>query len=100
MSKLKEINENKILTNSLVYQITIENKNKFMVDIFDSITNSYTRYITKNIIYASPRYTAKKIIKDYTNPIADTLEYSPWFVANITLNNKPAGSRFPFLGTM
>ncbi|MBK8394207.1 MAG: NAD(P)-binding protein [Leptospiraceae bacterium] len=92
VDKLKEINENKILTNSLVYQITIENKNKFMVDIFDSITNSYTRYITKNIIYASPRYTAKKIIKDYTNPIADTLEYSPWFVANITLNNKPAGN--------
>ncbi|HNI91002.1 MAG TPA: NAD(P)/FAD-dependent oxidoreductase, partial [Leptospiraceae bacterium] len=54
-------------------------------------TNSLIRYKSKNIIYASPRYTAKKVIKNYKDDVANTLDFTPWLIANITLKEKPTG---------
>jgi hypothetical protein len=95
VNKLREITEKQIKTNSLSYNIEPVNKNEFLVDVINTETKTTTRYKAKNVIYAGPRYTAKKVIKDYKENSADTLDFSPWLVANITLRTKPSGNGVP-----
>ena len=95
VNKLREINQDKILTNALTYRIIKLDGKNFSVDVYNPETQKSIRYKTKNIIYAAPRFTAKKVIQGYENSITDTLEYSPWLIANITLNKKPSGNGVP-----
>ncbi|HMV43309.1 MAG TPA: NAD(P)/FAD-dependent oxidoreductase, partial [Leptospiraceae bacterium] len=90
VQKLSEICKDKIRTNTLTYRIE-KYENFYYVDTIHPETNSLIRYKSKNIIYASPRYTAKKVIKNYKDDVANTLDFTPWLIANITLKEKPTG---------
>jgi hypothetical protein len=95
VDKLKEINQKQIRTDMLVYHIETDEINNYFIDVLNTVNKSTVRYYAKNLIYAAPRYTAKKIIKNYSDTISDTLDFSPWVVANITLKQKPVGRGFP-----
>jgi len=55
------------------------------------------RVIAKSVIYAAPRFTAMKAIKDFREaPPAYAKEFGyPWMVANATVNGIPEGKGAP-----
>jgi protoporphyrinogen oxidase len=95
VNKLKEINRAQIKTNTLTYRIEKNGEREFLIDTINPENKATTRYKAKKIIYAAPRYSAKKVIQGYKNDSADTLDFSPWLVANITLKQKPSGNGVP-----
>jgi protoporphyrinogen oxidase len=95
VNKLREINLTQIKTNTLTYRIEKSGEREFLIDTINPENKATTRYKAKKIIYAAPRYSAKKVIQGYKNDSADTLDFSPWLVANITLKQKPSGNGVP-----
>lgn len=96
VQKLSSISKNNIQTDSLVYRIEKEEKSKtFSVDSIHPDTKKTIRYKTKNVIYASPRYTAKKVIAGYDGSMGDNLDFTPWLIANITFSERPLGHGVP-----
>lgn len=57
------------------------------VDVFDVQSGKSRRIDAKNVIYAAPRYTAPRVIQNYS--IKGTYSYSTWFIANVTLSRLP-----------
>lgn len=85
-AQLEALSSTHIRKNSLVF--SIEQKDDIhSVNVFDPTTEECTQYLAKNIIYCGPRFSAKKVIKNYTDTIE--LDHAPWMVANITLTQKP-----------
>ncbi|MCB1178353.1 MAG: NAD(P)/FAD-dependent oxidoreductase [Leptospiraceae bacterium] len=93
VEKLKEKNINNLVTNQLVYKIKPIKNEKFLVNVYDIKKDKVTQYITNHIIYSAPRFTAKYTIEGYSKK--HQLEYNPWLVANISLNNLPEGKGVP-----
>lgn len=68
------------------------------VDFMDVNTERVTRVKAKAVIYAAPRFTAMKAIKDFREAppaYAKGFGYAPWMVANITVNGIPEGKGAP-----
>ncbi len=63
------------------------------VDFFDLAAGKSVRIRARNVVCAAPRFVAQRFIRDLTP--AQGLEYSPWMVANITLNSLPVGRGAP-----
>ncbi|MCC6137442.1 MAG: NAD(P)/FAD-dependent oxidoreductase [Bdellovibrionaceae bacterium] len=84
--QLETLVQEHIQKNSLIFSIEAKNKLN-TVKVFDPTTSICTEYLAKNIIYCGARFTAKKVIKNYTDDIH--LDYAPWMVANITLSQRP-----------
>lgn len=89
---LSNVNKEKIKTNSLVVNIA-STEGKVLTDVLDVVTQKVTRYESDHVIYSAPRYTAKRVIKDYSQLCES--EYYPWLIANITLKQKPVGEGAP-----
>jgi hypothetical protein len=94
VGKLKGIVGEFVQKNSLVYSIKNQNGH-CEVDVLNTETNQAVRYEAQNVIYCGPRFTARKVIKDYSAPFAENLEYAPWLVANVSVDEKPAGTGAP-----
>jgi len=62
------------------------------VDVLDTRTNSSVRFRARQIIYALPRFTVPYVLDGYDLPGIDTFTYSPWMVANITVDRLPEGA--------
>ena len=62
------------------------------VDYFDISRNESVRLEAPAAICAAPRFIAQRIVRGL-EPV--NLEYSPWMVANITLDALPGGSGVP-----
>lgn len=77
-----------IFTNSVVYSVAINNS-KAEVLYYNTATNKSTRIIADKAIVATPQYVNKKILKQARDINYDAFNYTPWVVANITVNNVP-----------
>jgi len=68
------------------------------VDYYDVKKERVTRVMAKAVIYAAPRFTAIKAIKDLREAppaYAKEFGYAPWMVANVTVNGIPEGKGAP-----
>jgi glycine/D-amino acid oxidase-like deaminating enzyme len=63
------------------------------VDYFDVASERSVRVQARSVICAAPRFVAQRIVRGLA-PVAG-LEYSPWMVANVTLDALPAGRGAP-----
>lgn len=92
VSKLKEIAGGHVEKNRLVFSIEpLASGNS--VDVFNTVDNTCTRYIAKNVIYCGPRFAANKVIKGYSSEVV--LDYAPWVIANISLHDIPKSHGMP-----
>lgn len=86
VSKFKGIIGEQIQNNSLVFSIESLSQG-YAVDVLNTKDSSCVRYLAKNVIFCGPRFTAGKVIKGYSRDIG--IEYAPWAIANITINELP-----------
>ena len=75
----------------VVFKIAEENGRLF-VDFLDLARERSIRVRARGVICAAPRFVAQRILPDLP---PSELEYSPWMVANITLDEMPAGRGAP-----
>lgn len=92
VEKLQARVRDQIVTNALVFSIQSSAQGN-QVDVLNTVDQTCTRYLAKNVIYCGPRFAAKKVIRDYSDDL--DLDYAPWMVANITLSKKPTSSGAP-----
>jgi hypothetical protein len=64
-----------------------------IVDYLDVERDRSVRVKTRGVVCAAPRFVAQRMIRDL--PVARDAVYSPWMVANITLDQLPNGSGAP-----
>jgi hypothetical protein len=60
-----------------------------VVDFFDVAHERSVRLQARGVVCAAPRFVAQRIVRGL--PPAAGLEYSPWMVANVTLDALPGG---------
>ena len=69
--------------------------NEIAVDYYDAKKNTVVRVRASAVIYAAPRFTAFRIVKPLREkrPLyADSFEYAPWMIANVTMKGVPGGT--------
>ena len=64
-----------------------------VVDYLDVERDRSVRVKTSGVVCAAPRFVARRMIRDL--PVANDAVYSPWMVANVTLDQLPSGSGVP-----
>ena len=64
------------------------------VDAIDTGAETAVRFRARHVIYALPRFTARHVIDGYAPPglRLDAFTYSPWMVANLTVDRLPEGA--------
>ena len=62
------------------------------VDALDTRTETAVRFRARHCIYALPRFTAPYVIDDYALAGLESFTYSPWVVANLTVDRPPDGA--------
>ena len=62
------------------------------VDAIDLRTETAVRFRARQCIYALPRFTAPHAIEGYAPAGLDAFTYSPWMVANLTVDRLPDGA--------
>ena len=62
------------------------------VDVLDTRAETALRFRARRCIYALPRFTAPRIIDGYAPAGLDAFTYSPWMVANLTVDRLPEGA--------
>ena len=62
------------------------------VDALDTRTETAVRFRARHCIYALPRFTAPYAIEGYALPSLEQFTYSPWMVANLTVDRAPDGA--------
>jgi hypothetical protein len=85
--RLAEPWREKIETGALVWNIEPAGDSA-LVDYFDAGAQRSIRIRARTVICAAPRFVAQRIVRGLESL---ALEYSPWMVANITLDALPAG---------
>jgi hypothetical protein len=96
MRKLGEALEPHIRRNQLCYQLTFTTDNKLMANVLDSRTNLTSSMIADKIILATPQYVNKKLLSGIERSFINynKFNYSPWFIANITVSQIPQSKGF------
>ncbi len=59
------------------------------VDALDTRSETAVRFRARHCIYALPRFTAPHVIESYALAGLDSFTYSPWVVANLTVDRPP-----------
>lgn len=88
VKQLKSRFSTQIQSSSLVFNVSTNNHGPF-ADFFDVVTKKVTRVAAKAIIFAAPRFVAAHVVEPLrrlTPEYLSSLHYSPWMVANLTLN--------------
>ena len=62
------------------------------VDVLDTRTETAVRFRARHCIYALPRFTAPYVIDGYALAGLESFTYSPWVVANLTVDRPPDGA--------
>lgn len=91
VKKLKQMIEPRILLNALVFRIEDLGR-EVMVDVFHPLEGHSSRIRARHLIFACPRLFSLYMIPGATEGEKAGLsdfQYSPWFVANLTLKSFP-----------
>ena len=62
------------------------------IDVLDTGDETTVRYRARRCIYALPRFTAPRVIDGYAPAGIEAFTYSPWMVANLTVDRLPEGA--------
>ncbi len=62
------------------------------IDVLDTRAETAVRFRARRCVYALPRFTASRIIDGYSPPGIEAFTYSPWMVANLTVDRLPEGA--------
>ena len=95
MKRLREKVKEHIQTQRMVYDIEIDEKGLVQVSVADLEKNTTSLITAQNIILASPQFVNQRLLKNISRPglnYAD-LNYAPWLIANITVNNLPTAAK-------
>lgn len=90
---LHERAKDKIRLNSLAMQINPTEKGVDIVYL-NTQTNEVRGIHCEKVVFASPLFTAKYLIRDFKETYVDEFHHNAWFVANLTLKDRPK-PRFP-----
>ncbi len=61
------------------------------VDYYDATRQKSTRLRAKAVIWAAPRFVARRAVRAVREGAPAVATYSPWMVANLTLDSMPGG---------
>lgn len=93
MELLRSPSKEKIRTSSLVERIQ-RVSGKWEVNVYDLKSGKDTVYIADQVIYALPSFTRKYVLEEKST-FLQNLEYSPWMVANLFVDELPQGKGHP-----
>ncbi|TGK21177.1 NAD(P)/FAD-dependent oxidoreductase [Leptospira fluminis] len=93
MEKLKSRSEGRIKTSQLVLNIK-KIANTWETTVYDATRNRETKYVSEQVVYSLPSFTRKYILGE-KNPALHRLQYSPWLVANLFVDEVPEGKGHP-----
>jgi len=82
----------RVRTGALAFDIAPD-QDGVRVDYYDAASGKVRRLLAKRAIVCAPRFVARRIVaplRDEKSPSAFT--YAPWLVANLTVDQPPAGS--------
>ncbi|HLP51513.1 MAG TPA: FAD-dependent oxidoreductase [Chitinophagales bacterium] len=79
-----------VKTGNVVYRVADTTDNKVEICYYNTATEKTHRLIADKVILATPQYVNKKILQVKRAIDYDKFSYTPWVVANITLNKTPA----------
>jgi predicted NAD/FAD-binding protein len=78
---------------SLVFNIEPAGEVTF-IDSFNVVSKRVTRVKARAVVYAAPRFTAARVLKEFREDPPEYLKhftYAPWMVANVTVASIPTG---------
>lgn len=89
---VQKIDSERVRTGQMVYGIT-DREGGVDVDVLDLANDKPYRLRTRRVIFALPRFLAPYLLRNadgpYQLPGLETFTYSPWMVANITVQRLP-----------
>ena len=62
------------------------------IDALDTRTGTAVRFRARHCVYALPRFTAPYVVDGYPRDGVESFTYSPWVVANLTVDRTPDGA--------
>ncbi|WP_061247895.1 NAD(P)/FAD-dependent oxidoreductase [Leptospira alstonii] len=94
--KLKSPIRSKIQTATLVEKVkpSDSKEGRFEVRIYNPSTKEQKNILCNSIVYALPSFTRKYILGEKSN-VTEGLIYSPWLVANLSVDKVPTGKGIP-----
>ena len=95
MKKLRDGVKDHIKTSHMVYDISLGENNGVAVKVVDLKTQITTLINAEKIILASPQFVNQKLLKNIPRPSVGytDMHYSPWLIANITVNKLPTAAK-------
>ena len=95
MKKLRDGVKDHIHTSQMVYDIAFAANGKVEVRIADLKANTTATILAEKVIMASPQFVNQKLLKNINRPGVNYahLHYSPWVIANITVNQLPTAAK-------
>ncbi|MNK64278.1 protoporphyrinogen oxidase [compost metagenome] len=87
-----------IRANALVFNVETSASGEVRVDFYDPETRKSTRIVAEAAILAAPRFVAARLVdalRSQPPSYLKAFEYSPWMVANLSLDALPAGPGAP-----
>jgi hypothetical protein len=83
-----------VRTSCAVWRVE-QDSGEVRVDCFDAQAGKTTRITAEGLIWCAPQFVARRVVRDVhmAAPVApeQSWVYSPWMVANLTLDTLPAG---------
>ncbi|MDR6941558.1 FAD-dependent oxidoreductase [Mucilaginibacter pocheonensis] len=75
----------------MCYSISYNQQGKVVAGIYDVTRGITSTIVADNVIMATPQFVNQRLFKDriYRNLDYSSLNYSPWFIANITVSRLP-----------
>ncbi|MBD1385041.1 FAD-dependent oxidoreductase [Mucilaginibacter rigui] len=75
---------------NMCYSINYNQKGQVVAAIYDIAKGITSNIIADNVIVATPQFVNQRLFKDIQRGVDySKLNYSPWFIANITVNRLP-----------
>lgn len=90
-NQLNAVVKEHIIKNNMCYSISHNQQGKVVAEIYDIAKAASSTIIADNVIMATPQFVNKKLLKAPIDRAVDytAMHYSPWFIANITVNRLP-----------
>lgn len=95
MKRLRDTVKDHIQTSQMVYDIDLDGKGNVAVKVFDLKKQITTLINAEKVILASPQFVNQKLLKNIQRPGVkySDMHYSPWLIANITVNKLPTSAK-------
>ncbi|MFD0766314.1 FAD-dependent oxidoreductase [Mucilaginibacter lutimaris] len=90
-NRLSETVAGHIRKGSMCYNVSYDEQGRVVANIYNIANNTTSTIVADNVIMATPQFVNQRLFKEtITRPIDyQALNYSSWFVANITVKRLP-----------